>query len=134
MTIVKQGLQEIQRTLEDLGLRPRAALSQSEAPAEQPEDERLSLAVIEHLGPTALANGKMSVLDAFTLGWQAAKRDALTQAPQERAAVTDEWIISAVSAAKIHFVHEGAATTLAIGHAVANALLSLAQSSEGEKP
>jgi hypothetical protein len=66
--------------------------------------------------------------------WQAAKRDALTQAPQERAVVTDEWIISAVSAAKIHFVHEGAETTLAIGHAVANALLSLAQSSEGEKP
>lgn len=58
-------------------------------PAEQLEDERLSLAVIEHLGPAALSGGKMSVLDAFTLGWQAAKRDALTQAPQEQVGPTD---------------------------------------------
>jgi hypothetical protein len=51
--------------------------------AAQPDDDRLSLAVIEHLGPATLAGGKMSVLDAFTLGWQAAKCDAPTQAPQE---------------------------------------------------
>lgn len=72
-----------------------AALSQSEAPAEQPEDERLAFAIIGHLGPAALAGDKMSVYDAFKLGWQAAKRDARAQAPQERAAVTDREILDA---------------------------------------
>lgn len=35
------------------------------------EQEALSMAVMEHLGPAALTGGKMSVLEAFELGWQA---------------------------------------------------------------
>jgi hypothetical protein len=188
MSRVKQGLQEIQRTLEDAGLRP-SALSQSEAPAEQPEktqqqkeieaacaghmrelrmrevllrrletdpgdvdveaglglgrenetsvdeqpqDERLSFAVMEHLGPGALAGGKMSVLDAFTLGWQAAKRDALTQAPQERAAVTDKQIDDKVFCLGIQayaYVDDPAGY-----RELVRSFISLAQSSEGKTP
>lgn len=38
-----------------------------------PDTERrlFSNAVTEHLGPTSLIGGSMSVLDAFELGWQA---------------------------------------------------------------
>jgi hypothetical protein len=61
-----------------------ATLSCQKSPAApiQSEREALNLAVIEHLGPAALSGGKMSVLDAFEIGWQA--RAALSQpAPAE---------------------------------------------------
>lgn len=35
------------------------------------ESELLSNAVMEHLGPAALTGGKMSILQAFELGWKA---------------------------------------------------------------
>ena len=35
------------------------------------ERELFNDAVMEHLGPTSLIGGSMSVLDAFELGWQA---------------------------------------------------------------
>lgn len=58
----------------------RAAISQSEAFVDQMEDERFGFAAMDNLGPSALTGGKMSLYDAFRLGWQAAKRDALNQA------------------------------------------------------
>jgi hypothetical protein len=153
MTIVKQGLQEIQRTLDDLGLRPRAALSQSEAPAEQPtikncliveqpEDERERFEVSfpsAHLKREDDGYENPFVQSAWE-GWQAAKRDALTQAPQdhfrdatkmaaqqERAAVTDAQIDeianSILTADPVKWWRE-----------LARKVISLAQSSEGKKP
>lgn len=47
------------------------------------DNEALAQAVIDNLGPHALTGGKMSVLQAFELGWQA----ALSQA-QEPVAIT----------------------------------------------
>lgn len=74
-----------------------AALSQSEAPAEQPEavlDERSRFEAAMRARTSALSfdevqgAGEMYYLEDDTqerwIGWQAAKRDALTQAPQEQ--------------------------------------------------
>lgn len=56
----------------------------SDTKRDEINNEALAMAVIGHLGPSALDGGKMSVLDAFELGWQAAlsqpEREALPQA------------------------------------------------------
>lgn len=100
----------------------RTAISQSEAPAEQPEDER------ERFEAFCAQNAEKTHHkhpDGFAI-WQAAKRDALTQAPQEPVVVTDE-LIEAV----VQQIYGSAATKQE--YQLARALLSLA-SSEGKKP
>ena len=41
--------------------------------------DALNDAIMEHLGPAALTGGKMSILEAFELGWQAAKEQGKRQ-------------------------------------------------------
>ena len=49
-----------------------------------PESEREAMlaAVVEHLGPHALTHGKMSVFDAFCLGWKS-RADLVAAREQE---------------------------------------------------
>lgn len=85
------------------------------------------------LGAYAAANlsGAYNLFQEFwKVGMQAAKRDALTQAPQERVAVMPWYERKANDRATLHpvTVHMQAEID------ELRALLSLAQSSEGEKP
>lgn len=104
------------------------ALLQSEAPVKQPEDER------ERFEAFCARNAEETHHkhpDGFAI-WQAAKRDALAQAPQERAAVTDAEIQELWG--KTCMEDSPSKPGWARHLRFARALLSLAQSSEGEKP
>jgi Lar family restriction alleviation protein len=117
----------------------RRTLSQSEAPAGQPEDERERFeAWADEQGYSIdretcaprdyIGSGAADAWDA----WQAAKRDALTQAPQERAAVTDKQIDDKVFCLGIQayaYVDDPAGY-----RELVRSFISLAQSSEGKKP
>ena len=54
------------------------------------QSEALAIAVIEHLGPAALTHGKMSILQAFEKGWQAALSQPAPQGVEEVMELVDE--------------------------------------------
>jgi hypothetical protein len=111
----------------------RRTLSPSEAPAEQPEDERDRCIAWAEVHYRHAEEFTVHDLEIASAAWQAAKRDALTQAPQERAAVTNDQII------KLIRQHTGINQQQFPDQyrelrSLAEALISLAQSSEGERP
>jgi hypothetical protein len=113
-----------------------------EAPAEQPEDERSRFeAAIRKRSIGDRDFSSPSYAWAWFV-WQAAKRDALTQAPQERAADISEALrmLGNTIPFRMALIRRGECVDASLASIqsailiVRDTLLSLAQSSEGKKP